>query len=388
MKIDDANATGLKGLVNRQRNLVVAKERELENVRNYYDAKKEADRLSGQKEVIEIQDANQKEILAAIDHKTTRLEDMRTSLQKDLGRLENERAILSQQDALEKEASIARMNDEQAAVSEEALERSREIGQKANQEIAELQKESQFQLAQASVDARNKYDKQIQAHDASLADKMREQRVQVATREIEHNQKLNQLKSEFERNAVNVTRTSAADKVKKEQLHLKELKTQEDQYNYLLNEKRKQFEQKFAHLEKEHNTIIQRTESRFKQQLEELSKKYSSIRDATVSRAEDPFYNLNRLNHRLENTPDAYLVHVEVPEHEAESVLLSGHKRSMKLTLNRRYSERLDGKDGYVDINKRSETFTQEFPVTEIIDDKEISRKYENGVLTFRVAKA
>lgn len=388
MKLDDANATGLKGLVNRQRNLVVAKEREIENVRNYYDAKKEADRVSGQKEVIEVQDANQKEILAAIDNKATRLEDMRTSLQKDLGRLENERAILAEQDALEKEASMARMNDEQATIAEDAIERSREISQKANAEIAELQKESQFQLAQASVNARNKYDAQVQAHDASLADKMRGQRVQIATRDIEHKQKLSQMQSEFEKDAINVTRSNTVDKIKKEQLHIKELKTQEDQYNYLLKEKRKQFEQKFAHLEKEHNAVIQRTEERFKEQLEELSQKYSSIRDAAASRAEDPFYNLNRLNHTVENTPDAYLVHVEVPEHEADSVLLSGHKRSLKLSLNRRYSERLDGKDGYVDINKRSETFTQEFPVADIIDGKEISRKYEDGVLTFRVAKA
>lgn len=388
MKLDDANATGLKGLVNRQRNLVVAKEREIENVRNYYDAKKEADRISGQKEVIEIQDANQKEVLAAIDHKANRLEDMRTSLQKDLGRLENERAILAEQDALEKEASLARMSDEQSSIAEDARERSRELGQKANAELSELQKESEFQLAQASISARNKYDTQVRAHDASLADTMREQRIQVATREIEHKQKLNQLRSEFEKDAMNVTRSNVADKNQKEQLHIKELKTQEDQYNYLLREKRKQFEQKFAHLESEHNTIIQRTEERFKQQIEDLSKKYSSIRDAAATRSEDPFYNLNRLNYRVENTPKEYLVHVEVPEHEADSVLLSGHKRTLKLTLNRRYSERLNGKDGHVDINKRSETFTQEFPVAEIINDKEISRKYEDGVLTFRVAKA
>lgn len=388
MKIDDANATGLKGLVNRQRNLVAAKEREIENVRNYFDAKKEADRLTGQKELLEVRDANQQEILAALDHKTTRLEDMRTSLKKDFDRLESERAILAEQDALEKEASIARMNDEQASIAEDTMQRSREIGQKANQEIAELQKENQFQLAQASINARNKYDAQVQAHDANLADRMREQRVQVATREIEHKQKLNQLQSEFEKDSVNITRSNVADKTKKEQLYLKELRTQEDQYNYLLKEKQKQFEQKYANLESEHNTIIKRTEDRFKEQLVELSQKYSSIRDTAASRAEDPFYNLNRLNHTVENTPDAYLVHVEVPEHEADSVLLSGHKRSMKLTLNRRYSERLDGKEGYVDINKRSETFTQEFPVADIIDGKEISRKYEDGVLTFRVAKA
>src|SRR5690606_37809602 len=110
-----------------------------------------------------------------------------------------------------------------------------DIGQKANHEISELQKESQWQVAKASSDTRLKLDKQVQSHEVTLADKMREQKVQLTTRDIEHQQKLNKLRSEFEKDSFQVTRSNVVEKNVKQQQHAKDIKNQEDQYNYLLN---------------------------------------------------------------------------------------------------------------------------------------------------------
>jgi len=388
VKIEEYKNSQLKPLIDRQRNLVAAKEREIENVRNYFDAKKETERVSGQKEILDLKDVQQKEILEAVENKTNRLESMRTSLQSDMERLQKERELLSQQSSLDQEVSIDEARAKQVEMANLAQEKAKEIGQKANQQIADLQKDSQWEIAQSSVQARNKYDDNVRLHESTLADKMREQRVQLATQQIEHNQKLNQARSKYEKDVAQVTRSNVGEKNKREQLYLKELKSQEDQYNYLLREKRKQFEQKYSNLEAEHNTVLNRTEERFKQQLNELSQKYTSVRDVASEKKLDPFYHVQRLEHRLENTPEAYLIHLEVPEHEADSVLLSAHERKIKLTFSRRFSERVDGQNGQVDINKRSESFTQEFPVSEIVNSKEITRQYQDGVLTFKIKKA
>lgn len=388
MKIDDANADGLKGLVHRQRNLVAAKEREIENVRNFYDAKKESDRISGHKELIEVQDNSQKEILAAVENKSSRLATAREGLQKDLTRLENERALLAQKESFDQEASIAEGRLQQQIIAEQSLEKAKEIGQTANSKIADLQKESQWQIAQASAQARNKYDDNIKTHESVLGDKLREQRLQLTFKDIEHNKKLNQARSEFEKDLNQATRSNVGDRSQREQQHIKELKTAEDQYNYILREKRKQFEQKFTHLEKEHNEIVQRTEERFRKQLDSLSSEYASTRQVAQTRKEDPFYHLKSLDHQIEETPEAYLVKIKVPEFEADNIILSAHNRTVKLAMNRRFSERLDGEQGRVNINKRSESFTQEFPVDKIVDSRSVSRKYEDGVLSFKILKA
>lgn len=388
MKIDDAKADGLKGLVHRQRNLVAAKEREIENVRNFYDAKKESDRISGHKELIEVQDNSQKEILAAVENKSSRLATAREGLQKDLTRLENERALLAQKESFDQEASIAEGRLQQQIIAEQSLEKAKEIGQTANSKIADLQKESQWQIAQASAQARNKYDDNIKTHESVLGDKLREQRLQLTFKDIEHNKKLNQARSEFEKDLNQATRSNVGDRSQREQQHIKELKTAEDQYNYILREKRKQFEQKFTHLEKEHNEIVQRTEERFRKQLDSLSSEYASTRQVAQTRKEDPFYHLKSLDHQIEETPEAYLVKIKVPEFEADNIILSAHNRTVKLAMNRRFSERLDGEQGRVNINKRSESFTQEFPVDKIVDSRSVSRKYEDGVLSFKILKA
>lgn len=388
MKIDDAKADGLKGLVHRQRNLVAAKEREIENVRNFYDAKKESDRISGHKELIEVQDNSQKEILAAVENKSSRLATAREGLQKDLTRLENERALLAQKESFDQEASIAEGRLQQQIIAEQSLEKAKEIGQTANSKIADLQKESQWQIAQASAQARNKYDDNIKTHESVLGDKLREQRLQLTFKDIEHNKKLNQARSEFEKDLNQATRSNVGDRNQREQQHIKELKTAEDQYNYILREKRKQFEQKFTHLEKEHNEIVQRTEERFRKQLDSLSSEYASTRQVAQTRKEDPFYHLKSLDHQIEETPEAYLVKIKVPEFEADNIILSAHNRTVKLAMNRRFSERLDGEQGRVNINKRSESFTQEFPVDKIVDSRSVSRKYEDGVLSFKILKA
>tara|TARA_R110000868_G_scaffold90968_6_gene252136 strand:+ start:5577 stop:6743 length:1167 start_codon:yes stop_codon:yes gene_type:complete len=388
VKVDDTNPGTLKGLINNQRNLVAAKEREIGEVKEHYDLKKLDERVIGQNELYEVKDAHQKEILEAVDQKTSRLSNMQQSLKDDLTRLEKEKAILAEQSKLDRDANLIMNSVDQDEVIQEGIERSREIGQRANREIAKLQKDSQWEIAKVSEDAKRNFDAAIKQHDNKLADRTREKTVQFTTTEIEHKNKLDQLKSEYDKNSRQVNRLNFVEKSNKEQNHLKELRSMEEQYNYLLKEKRNQFEQKFAHLESEHNAIMNRTESKFKEQLVSLSNDYASKRAAAQNRSDDPFYNLQRLDHRVEELPDSYVISMNIPEHEADDVLISGRNRDIKLTLSRRFSERLESEEGSVDVNKRSESFTKEFQVADIVNPKSVTRKYENGVLSFKILKA
>ncbi len=388
MKIENPQTTKLKTMLNNQRNLIAAKEQEVEDVRKLYDMKKESERLVGQKDVIEIKDFNQKEVLDAVEQKTVRLEELQNSLKSDSDRLTKERAILAEQRQLDRDATRIFNSIEQDRVIQEGLEQTRQIQDSTNQEVAKIQKQSDYDIQKIAYDTKRKADSQSRTYDTTLADRSREQTIQLTTKEIEHNQKLNTLKNEFAKDSRQVSRLNQTEKINKEQNYLKDLKSTEDHYNELLTSKRKQFEQKFQTLQKQHDEVISRTEEQLRSQLRSISSDYAQKRDATLARKEDPFYHLKEINHRLEDKPDSYLVHIDVPEHEAESIVFTGNDRNIKLTLSRRFDDRVEEESGHVNVNKRSESFTKEFKVADIVDPKEVSKKYEDGVLTYRIAKA
>lgn len=388
MKIENPQATKLKTMLNNQRNLIAAKEQEIEDVKKLYDMKKESERVLGQKDVIEIKDINQQEVLDAIEQKTTRLEDLQKSFKADASRLEKEKALLAEQKKLDKDATMALNAIDQDRIIQNGLEQTRSIQDSTNKSVAEIQKQSDFEIQNIAYETKKKADSQTRLYDSTLADRSREQRLQLTTKEIEHKQQLDGLKAEFAKDSRQLSRLNLADKNNKELNYQKELKTTEEHYNKLLTSKRAQFEEKFNTLQAQHEQVIARTEEQLRTQLKALSSDYAKKRDTTLERAQDPFYNLKEIEHRVEDKPDSYIVHINVPEHEAENVVFTGHDRKMKITLSRRFVDRVEDNEGKISENRRSENFSKEFKVADIVNPKEVTKKYEDGVLSYRIAKA
>lgn len=388
MKVENPQSTKLKTMLTNQRNLIAAKEREIEDVKKIYDMKKEEERVLGQKDVIEVKDLNQQEILEAVDNKTSRLEDIQKSFKADSERIQKERAILAEQKKLDKDATMALNALDQDRIIQDGLEQTRSIKDSTNKSVAAIQQQSDFEIQDIAYQTKKKADSQTRLYDSALADRSREQRVQLSTKEIEHKQQLDNLKMEFARNSRQQSRLNMADKKNQELAYQKEVSTSENHYNQLLASKRAQFEEKFNTLQAQHEQVISRTEEQLRSQLKALSSDYAKKRDATLSRVDDPFYNLKDIEHKLEDKPDSYLVHINVPEHESENVVFTGHDRKMKITLSRRFTDRVEGDAGKVSENRRSESFSKEFQVADLINSKDITKKYEDGVLTYRIAKA
>jgi len=388
VKVENPQSTKLKTMLTNQRNLVAAKEREIEDVKKIYDMKKEDERVLGQKDVIEIKDINQQEILEAVDNKTSRLEDIQKSFKADSERIQKERAILAEQKKLDKDATMALNAIDQDRIIQDGLEKTRSIKDSTNKSVAEIQQQSDFEIQDIAYQTKKKADTQTRLYDSTLADRSREQSLQLGTKDIEHKQQLDNLKMEFARNSRQLSRLNTADKTNKDLAYKKELKTTEDHYNQLLSSKRAQFEEKFTALQAQHEQVISRTEEQLRTQLKALSSDYAKKRDATLAKVDDPFYNLKEIEHKLEDKPDSYLVHINIPEHEAENVVFTGHDRKMKITISRRFTDRVEAEAGKVSENRRSESVSKEFQVTDLVNPKEITKKYEDGVLTYRIAKA
>src|SRR5690606_11854380 len=141
------------------------------------------------------------------------------------------------------------------------------------------------------------------------------QRLQLATKEIEHAQKLNQLESDFRRDSARIMSTSAAQQKAKSQELEKNQEQQRIHYDNLLNSKKAAYERKLAQQAKQYEEVLANTKELFAKQLNQLHQSYSKNRSEVETKAQDPFYTVERLSATIEETPKHYLVHLPIPEH-------------------------------------------------------------------------
>lgn len=388
MKIDDTNSPSLKQLAQKQRNLIAAKENEIENVRKYYDQKKESERIAGLDDIVELKDTHQKDIAIATEVKSQRLQDINSTLQKEIQRLQSERELLGEQSKEIKQDALMRQREIRENTNVDNINYAKEVGQQTSEEIARIQRENQWQISQASRASGERMRSNELNHEDNLATQMQQQRLQLTTREIEHAQKLNELEANFKRDAAQLNSQNASNKNTRAEQFQKNEKMQQDHYENLLKQKKLAYDKKLVDQAKNYESLMENTKQRFEKQLGEIAKSYSKDKQQIETKAQDPFYQVQSLNPVVQDLGKHYTVSLSVPKHEADNVLLSARDRTIKMTMSRRYEERIDGDHGQVDFNKRSESYSQEFPVNDIVSSKNVTRKYEDGVLTFLINKA
>jgi HSP20 family molecular chaperone IbpA len=126
---------------------------------------------------------------------------------------------------------------------------------------------------------------------------------------------------------------------------------------------------------------------RGKKQVDELVKKSATELAAHETRKDDPFYQLHRVNAKLDDEGTHYVVSVTVPEHEQDSVRLTNHNGQFTLSGARRSQSTVRDEDGRHSTSSSYQSYTESFPAANRVDMSRMTREYANGQLTFRVPK-
>ena len=109
-----------------------------------------------------------------------------------------------------------------------------------------------------------------------------------------------------------------------------------------------------------------------------------------VKKDSDPFYKFQKIQTKVELSPDSksYLVKIETPAESAKEFNLSAHGREIKIQMKRDYE--FSNKDDFgIDssVNKY-ESFSTKIPVDKIVNGREISKSYKDGLLIFDIKLA
>lgn len=199
----------------------------------------------------------------------------------------------------------------------------------------------------------------------------------IAAQEVEHLKETESLK-----------RFHEGELAKNKEAHVDKLAKQEKFYKQLIKQRRENFESQYRRLLKAQEDSVQMLKLQVKNSLDSIRKSNADKKSNYTDRMGDPFYNSTILQPKLEDKIGEYIIKLEIPDYERDSVILHGDNRQIRLTFSRRMTDNLKNPDGSVNKTSRSEVYTKVLQVPEIIDPSTITQNYTDGTLQFKIKKA
>lgn len=390
MKTNDSinsNTDYLNHLNNELKNKIAQREKEVENVKNLFDKKIEEENKQGELAYLNRIDQNNQKLVSASSDLENKLKNINDHIEKTKLGLEQEEKALKENNQAQifnmknqfsetytntYDNGLEKQNDIQFKTQQEV----RNITEKANRQIDRLQNQTQQSISALSVDYNNK----IGTDEKNYRDVLNEDIKQ-------HRDELLRQKDQFK-----LEMTKSDDKNKR--LELEKQRINNDQLSYidnyhknLMDQKQKDFKIRYENQIKDHERILSELKNKLDEDIRKIQINNQNAYRAIASKNNDTFYRIDKLNPTLSEDKKSYIISIEVPEHEKDSVHLVAHGRMLKLDLNKKFNDIVEDSDGSINRSSKTQIFSKEFATKELLNPKQITQKYEDGVLSFKVDK-
>jgi HSP20 family molecular chaperone IbpA len=159
------------------------------------------------------------------------------------------------------------------------------------------------------------------------------------------------------------------------QMHGESLHEIEDHFNSLRDEQTLRLTDELSALEEATNR--------------ELNKKLldtSTRLSRYESQKSDPFYQLQRFDSDLQETPDAYVLKVKVPDHERKNLRIQATGQDIQL-IGIRTSDRELSADGRTLSSRSHQTISEKFNLSSPVDARAIQREEQGEFVQFTLPK-
>ncbi len=392
MKVDKEqvyqNREHLRKLIRSQRNEIAAKEGEIQKVREYYDTKVQNENIANEKRLIDVQDRNKLQLVEASADQEGKLNEIKKNLIDTQEHLQRQRENLKSQN----QAQIENINHDHSLKASDLFDRSRTEMMDLNNNVNDQIKKTKLDTEQAisAIEHKSRLEVDKASFESGMKASLAQNEQARSMSEMETRYKLKMRQEEA------LHKDRVAEEQFKNDIEFKNRKriqsdrhdAMEKHYQEILIGEKKAFEQKYAAAVKQHQEVLKDLDKKLKTQMLDKVQANSEKKEFIEFKAEDPFYNLQTLESRVREDDKHYYLDIPTPEHEKDNYIVTAHKRKIKIRFSRSSEERYDGEMGDVQQSRRSESLTKEFNVEKILDDKKVKTAYNDGVLTFKLAKA
>ena len=158
-------------------------------------------------------------------------------------------------------------------------------------------------------------------------------------------------------------------------------------HNETIREREEQLLNKINEMERSHQETLLRLKTKNELEINDLKTSYGKRKEFIDLRSKDPFYKMDKLQPKIKDMGSEYTVSLEIPEHEARFVNLTGIGKKLRLTTTRNFQGIAETEEGGLNRSARSEMVSQEYPLDNHILPRKITQVYEDGMLIFKVPK-
>lgn len=389
MKVTDQQSSQqyTQFLAEKQKNKIQARQQELQNLDKFYDQKIQNVKIDGIKKMSQERDHINKELEENHLQLSDKLQESKKMNDMIRSNLDQERKMIQNLHQAQIK-DIRFKNDEKFQnLLSNTQEISQDLEEKTKNQIKQIQTDAHQQVLNQQVDTSHKITQSINESDQKLKDQkdqfktevdrqIRDQKKEKASTQLDHHRFIGQLKNK-----------QFLEKTQIQTLHAKDLEHEDQKFKDALMQMNESFQKKYELMTKEQAEILARVDQNFKQQLQKSMEDQGRLKEVYESKSKDEFYQLSKLAPHLEDKPDHYILNLQIPEHEHEAVRVTTHRKTITLGLARKFEDKTTSLDGSSNESKRSEIYTKRLEVPEFVSSKNIERKYENGVLSFKIKK-
>lgn len=367
---------------------IANKEQEIKQIDELYDKRVIAAKAEGEKEYAQGLERNSERLASESHAIEEKIQNYNEQLKKAQDRVEKEEVMIkgahrerldNLKNQMEENFQDTYLSAQEARrdVQSSTMDATKEIAAKSKMEKMAVESNSQYEINALSSEFNQK-----------TADNERVFREKLGHDLKLHNDEVENQKRELKRtldvNAdKNMRLTNEKERVNKEQLLFQDKHQQE-----MLKQKEADFKVRYERMVKEHDDILKRLSDSLNADVKKMVSQTSSEKQKIEDKTSDPFYRVDKLNPTMTEDLEMVTVSLPVSHYEKENVHLSAQGRNIKITLSRKYSDSINGENGIIDKSTRSELYSKEFNARDLLNPRNITQNYQDGVLTFKIKKA
>ena len=367
---------------------IVSKEKELKDIDKIYDQRKVQANQSGEEEFAQSVGRNQQRIIsesAVFEEKIQNYKDKLKETQDSVAREEavlkmngkekNEAIKLQMHDNHEETFANARANQEQ--VQSDTRNLINEIANKSKIDKTTMEGNAQYEMNALSTEINQKALNNEKNYRSKLEDDVRLHTVEV-----------NRQKDELKKMMINDAERNKRLADEKNRVATAQLTFQDKHQQNMMTQKDQDFKIRYEKMSQDHTEILKTLSEKFEADVRKVVEKTSSEKKTIEEKSSDPFYRVETLKPKMVEDQKDVTVSINVPEYEKENVILSAQGRSIKIAVARKFSDIVTGDDGSLNRATKSELYSREFNAKDLLNPREITQTYADGVLTYKIKKA
>lgn len=377
----------LKRLEEANQRLISSKETQLDHLKKSYEKRADIVRSMGEEHLVDLKNdlnAKQQQELSNNQEILSRYQDHLKQTQDQLEKQRNDLQVGQQLQMKQQQSNFAdTVNTRQAELSEQIAQ----INDRSNEKVIDVIQKSDQLMSEQNFNARSKIDTNERQNDSKLREQARQFEIKKRDEVLTQYQESANAKLVHDREMANQFLKNSTEMTLRESNFQKQISTQDSFYSQKIKDQHEAFKQKMAALSQEQEQLIKTVTSKFHKDIEDMVSNHSVKKRDLASKQMDEFYHVSTIEPKITETENSYLVSVKLPEHEKDGARLTAHDRTVRLNFTRNFDDKVTDDSGSTYSSKRSEVMSKEFNVNSIVESKNITQKYADGVLTFILPK-